>query len=359
LNLDQIFKDLRVIELASVLAGPTVGTFFAELGAEVIKIENKKTGGDVTRQWKLANEAKDLAGSSYYYSVNWGKESVFLDLSIASDQEIVYQYIKEADIVITNYKAGAAEKLGMDYPSLSKLNPSIIYGAISAYGRHDPRPGYDALIQAETGWISMNGEKDAPGVKMPVALMDILSAHQLKEGILIALINRAKTGNGSRVDVSLFDSGIAALANQAGNYLNEGKIPIPKGNEHPNIAPYGDSFTMADGKRVLLAIGNDRQFNELLSLLELDHVLEDARYHSNIERVQNRSSLISLLAEALAVRKTASFLARCHELKIPAAQIQNLEEIFSQAEMSEYILESRNETGDIKKGVKTIGFKIQ
>lgn len=359
MKLDQIFKDLRVIELASVLAGPTVGTFFAELGAKVIKIENKKTGGDVTRQWKLASESKDLEGSSYYYSVNWGKESILLDLNRPSAKEIVYQYIKEADIVITNYRAGAAEKLGMDYPSLSKLNPAIIYGAISAYGKDDPRPGYDALIQAETGWISMNGAKDSPGVKMPVALMDILSAHQLKEGILIAIINRAKTGTGSRVDVSLFDSGISALANQAGNYLNVGQVPKPKGNEHPNIAPYGDSFTMADGKRVLLAIGNDKQFKELLSLLELHHALEDPRYNSNLDRVKNRTTLISLLSEALLIWKTSAFLEQCHELKIPAAQIRNLEEIFSPSEMGEYILESRNELGDIKKGVKTIGFQIR
>src|SRR5882672_8972514 len=177
-----MLQDLKVLELASVLAGPSVGQFFAELGAEVIKIENPKIGGDVTRGWKIPDEPTDDR-SAYFCSCNWGKKSVALDLTLSKDLEVVKKLSARADIIIASYKPGDAEKLGVAYEQLITINQQLIYGQISGYGSDDDRVGYDAVIQAETGFMDLNGEKDGPPTKMPVALIDILAAHQLKEGL--------------------------------------------------------------------------------------------------------------------------------------------------------------------------------
>src|SRR5882672_7963783 len=247
-----IFDDLNVLELASVLAGPSVGQFFAELGAKVIKIENPKTGGDVTRTWKISGEAgTDL--SAYFCSVNWGKKSLCVDLSKPDGRDIVYKLASQADIIITSYKPGDAEKLSVDYATLSKLNAHLIYGQITGYGSQNDRVGYDAVIQAESGFIDINGEPNGPPTKMPVALVDVLAGHHMKEGLLLALLRRERTGIGELVEVSLLQSAISSLVNQASNWLVVNKLPRRQGSAHPNIAPYGDLFETADGKMILLA----------------------------------------------------------------------------------------------------------
>jgi crotonobetainyl-CoA:carnitine CoA-transferase CaiB-like acyl-CoA transferase len=182
----QVFSNLTVIELAGVLAGPSAGLFFAELGAKVIKIENPKTKGDVTRSWKLKTEAQTDAESAYYWSVNAGKEVVFLDLTLGKD-----------------YKAGDDVKLKVDYNTLQKINPTLIYASINGFGNNNPRTAYDLILQAESGFMFMNGEKNAQPLKMPVALIDLLAGHQLKEAILIAIIKRYNSQLGSHVTVSL------------------------------------------------------------------------------------------------------------------------------------------------------------
>src|ERR1041384_6818530 len=215
------FKDLKVIELASVLAGPAVGMFFAELGADVLKIENPKNGGDITRQWKNASEKPgDL--SAYYASVNWGKSSVSLDISDEKGRRQLFAWLQNADVLIMNFKAGDAEKLGLDFPSLSARFPKLICGYLTGYGENDPRPAFDLVMQAETGFMSMNGTPESGPLKMPVAIIDIMAAHQLKEGLLTALFLRERSGKGSCVKVSLFDAAIASLANQASNFLMTG-----------------------------------------------------------------------------------------------------------------------------------------
>ena len=191
------FSDLKVIELAGVLAGPSAGLFFAELGARVIKIENPKTGGDVTRSWKLQSENKEDKTSAYFWSINAGKDILFLDLSIDKDLESFYDLIKSADILITNYKLGDDIKLKVDYQTLKDLNSTLIYASINGFGDNNPRTAYDLILQAESGFMFMNGEKNAAPLKMPVALIDILAGHQLKEAILIALLNKYKTNKGS------------------------------------------------------------------------------------------------------------------------------------------------------------------
>ncbi|MEL6275011.1 MAG: CoA transferase [Bacteroidota bacterium] len=232
-----LLEDLTVIELASVLAGPAVGQFFAELGAKVIKIENATVGGDVTRQWKVRGESADKVDSAYYRCVNYGKEVRFLDLKETAAQQEVHHLVRDADLVISNFKEAQGRRLKVDVQTLGQLNPKLIYAQLHAFGAKDDRPAYDIVLQAEAGFLAMTGTKNGELCRMPVALIDLLAAHQLKEGILLALIQRYKTGQGALVTTSLYASALASLANQATNYLIADFIPQPQGTEHPNSAP--------------------------------------------------------------------------------------------------------------------------
>ncbi|HEX6893619.1 MAG TPA: CaiB/BaiF CoA-transferase family protein, partial [Chryseolinea sp.] len=334
-----MFENLKVLELASVLAGPGVGQFFAELGATVLKVENPKTSGDVTRSWKASGEQTDDR-SAYFCAVNWGKQSIVINLDSADGQRIVHKLVEQCDIVIASYKPNDAEKIGVDYQTLQKLNPSLIYGSITGYGPDKPRVGYDAVIQAEAGFMFMNGEPGRASLKMPVALIDILAGHQLKEGILLALLRRQKTGEGALVEVSLFQSAIASLANQATNWLVGGKIPQKQGSAHPNIAPYGDVFKTEDGHEILLAVGSDRQFRDLCRLLDLSEIPKDEKFNTNASRVKNRTVLHHVLQDKLALRSSVSLLAELDADKIPAGRIQNIKEVFETPQAKELILEN-------------------
>ncbi len=339
-----IFKDLKVLELASVLAGPSVGQFFAELGAEVIKAENLKSGGDVTRTWKIAGEREgDL--SAYFCSCNWGKKSIAIDLSSAKGKEIVKKLAAKSDIVIASYKPGDAEKLGVSYQQLSTNNQQLIYGQITGYGSDNDRVGYDAVIQAEAGFMDLNGEADGPPTKMPVALIDVLAGHQLKEGLLLALLKRDRTGEGSCVEVSLIQTAIASLANQATNWLVAGKLPTRKGSAHPNIAPYGDSFLTRDGKRILLAVGSDKQFQNLLAILDDKPFASLPEFATNEARVINRQKLNELLAMLIKEWKSEDLLSKLHEAKIPAGLIQNLKEVFEMPQAKELLIHENDLKG--------------
>ena len=351
------FKDLKVVELANVLAGPAVGMFFAELGANVIKIENKLTGGDITRSWKLPVENKKLKTSAYFASVNWNKKSLFLDLNNKKDKQKVYDLISEADIVISNYKKGDDKKLGMDYVTLSKINPKIIYAHISGYGENSNRTAYDLVLQAETGFMFMNGTPTSGPVKMPVAIIDLMAAHQLKEGILLALINKMKTGKGSKVTVSLFDSAIASLANQASNYLMANHNPQPIGSLHPNIAPYGEIFTTKDKKQIVLAIGSDKQFQKFCEILNLKEVAFNGKFSTNRERVKNRIELFEVINEKIANCSSQKLMTKFVELDVPAGTIKSIKEMFSDIDSASYILSSKENKEDIK-AVKSVAFAI-
>ncbi len=339
-----IFKDLKVLELASVLAGPSVGQFFGELGAEVIKIENLRTRGDVTRTWKIAGETGgDL--SAYFCSVNWGKKSLAVDLSQPEGRSIVQKLAGRADMVIASYKPGDAEKLGVDYKTISGINPRIIYGEITGYGSHNERVGYDAVIQAEAGFMDLNGEMDGRPTKMPVALMDVLAAHHLKEGLLLALLKRGKNGNGEKVEVSLIQAAISSLAHQASNWLVANQLPRRQGSAHPNIAPYGDTFETADGKWILLAVGTDQQFANLCSVLEMNELVFDDRYSSNQKRVENRSHLNQIISGKTALFVSDQLIEKFNALKIPAGIIKNLKEVFEMPEARELFIQSNGITG--------------
>jgi crotonobetainyl-CoA:carnitine CoA-transferase CaiB-like acyl-CoA transferase len=327
MNNFQLLKGLKVVELASVLAGPAAGLFLAELGAEVLKIENKASGGDLTRQWKLSSEDPNWAFSAYYCSVNWGKTILLLDLRDENDHKQVLQYCQEADVVIANFKPDSARRMGVDAASLRASNPKLIYAQISGFGENDDRPAFDVALQAEAGFLYMNGEADRPPAKMPVALIDLLAGHQLKEGILLALLQRQQTGHGTTVKVSLLDAALCSLANQATNWLVAGKIPQRLGALHPNIAPYGEVGTCADGMQLVLAVGNDKQFLGLCRALELEHLSQDPRFATNAERVKNRPELWQFLEERIAKFEREILLNHLHELNVPAGAVRNLPEV--------------------------------
>lgn len=341
-----MLRELKVLELASVLAGPSVGQFFAELGAEVIKVENVHTGGDVTRTWRVKDEKTDDR-SAYFCSVNWGKKSIALDLNSSAGKGIIYQLVKKSDIVIASYKYGDAEKLGVDYKTLSTLNPKIVYGQITGFGSNNPRVGYDAVIQAEAGFMFMNGEPGRASLKMPVALMDILAAHHLKEGILLALLQKNRTGKGDFVEVSLLQSAIASLANQASNWLVAGVTPQKQGSAHPNIAPYGDIFKTKDNHEILLAVGTDRQFKSLCRILDVPDA-NRVPYSSNELRVINRTGLNFLLGKKIEGFPLDQLVTALNEGNIPFGIVKDMGEVFASPEVQQILMQS-----DDRRGVRT------
>lgn len=356
--METIFKDLKIVELASVLAGPAVGLFFAELGAEVIKIENKKTGGDVTRTWRLPSEDKAASVSAYYCAINWNKEVHFLDLSTEAGKMAVYELVKEADVVVANYKKQSAKKLGMDYDCLKAIRPDLIYANISGFGEESERVAFDVVLQAESGFMYMNGQPESPPTKMPVALIDVLAAHQLKEGILVALLQRYKTGKGAHVSVSLLEAAVASLANQATNWLMGKHIPQRMGSLHPNIAPYGELFETKDGKFLILSIGSDRQFLALCTCLNRLDLLENIGYKTNIERVKNRLTLAEELRASFKDLVAKDILESCHQHFVPIGQVRNMQEVFEQPTAQEMILEETID-GLPTKRVRTAAFRIR
>ena len=352
-----VFNGLLVVELASVLAGPGVGQFFAELGARVLKVENAATAGDVTRKWKLSSEdpASDL--SAYFASVNWGKESVLADLKTAEGLALVQRLARKADIVIASYKPGDAQKLGVDYASLAALNPRLLYGQITGYGPDVARAGYDAVLQAETGFMYLNGQPEGPPTKMPVALIDILAGHQLKEALLAALWMRERTGKGQLVEVSLQHAAVASLANQAANLLVAGHNPQRMGSEHPNIAPYGSIFSTKDEKQLVLAIGDDRQFSALCEVLGRADLARDARFLTNSQRVRHREALNARLQELILLQPLSPLLEALISRHVPAGAVNDLQTVFNDPAVAGLVLRAPRDAAAAA-GLRTVAFRM-
>lgn len=351
------FKELKVIELAGVLAGPSAGLFFAELGATVIKIENPKTNGDVTRSWKLKKEDPKEATSAYFWSVNAGKELLSLDITRSADLAQLYELVKTADVVITNYKKGDDVKLKVDDATLRKLNPGLIYASINGFGADSPRTAYDLILQAESGFMYMNGEANSMPVKLPVALIDLLAGHQLKEAILIALLQKYRTGKGACVSVSLFNSALASLANQATNWLIAGHLPEATGSLHPNIAPYGELFTTRDKHYVTFAIGSNKQFQSLCEVLHYQALAIEPKFSSNQNRVKNRNELYKLLDTHISKLNFSDLQEACMANDIPMGKIRNLKEVFELPE-AKAMLNAFQYNGRKLESVKSIAFEF-
>jgi len=331
-----------------------VGTFFSELGARVIKIENKRTNGDVTRTWKLPGESSKV--SAYYASANYRKEVLLLDLKDDEDRTKLNGLISNADIVITNYQDKTAKKLLVDEETLLGINPQLIIGKITGYSDKPEKPAFDVVLQAESGFISMMGiPKGKEPVKMPVALIDLMAAHQLKEGILAAMLMRKEDAKGRVVSVSLYDAAIASLANQASNYLMRNHIARPMGTQHPNIAPYGDCFLCADRERILLAVGSDAQFQKMCKLLGDEKLSQE--FSTNKIRVERREELGERLTPLFKKQQLDDCLALFQSQNIPATKISDMREVFEDPAAQSLVIEEVIE-GEKTKKVRSTIFKI-
>ncbi len=345
-------KGLKVVELATVLAGPAVGRFFAELGANVIKIEHPENG-DVTRSWKLTTEDPNASDSAYFHSVNWGKDFLKIDISTPLGQEHLFQLLSDADILLTNFKAASAAKLGLSPTDISQRFPKLIYGCITGFPNDTGRVAYDIVLQAEAGFLYMTGEENSNSVRMPVALIDIIAAHQLKEAILLALLQRHQTGEGAYLEVSLLETAISSLANQATNYLVANHIPQKMGTQHPNIAPYGELMKTADNQQIVLAVGSQQQFNSLCRVLGLEYLLEMEEYQSNRNRVKNRTTLASILQEVFLKQNADYWMELLNKNQVPAGLVRDMASVFELPEAQNLIQKTVNEEGLEKKSVRT------
>lgn len=352
-----VFSNLTVVELSSVLAGPAVGLFFAELGARVIKIENAKNGGDLTRHWKQPGEDPAAPASAYYHSVNWGKEVRFLDLTTTEAQQQVKALLQTADVLIVNFKPGDAARFDLENAQLRAQFPQLIIAQVEGYA-HSARVAYDAVLQAETGFLSINGTPESGPLKLPVAFIDLFAAHQLKEGVLVALLQRITTGQGAVVTVTLEEAAIASLANQAANWLNVGIAPTAMGSLHPNIAPYGESFATADGRAILLAVGTDRQFASFCEAMGCAEWIQHPNFSTNAQRVVHRVELAALL-RPLFVQRTAQEWDRLFEAAgVPAGIIRSIPEVFQTKAGADMVLKQQEADGTVSQRVRTAVFSI-
>jgi len=350
------FQELKIIDLSTVLAGPSVGTFFAELGAKVLKIEHP-IHGDVTNTWRLATEQDQLAQSAYYSSVNYGKELLKLDFQKAQDYAHFLKELTDTDVVLMNFKKGDDIKLKLDPKTLWKHQPKLIIGKITGFGSENDRIAYDLILQAETGFMSMNGTPESGPTKMPVALIDVLAAHQLKEGLLLALLQRAKAPKGQVVSVSLYDAAISSLANQASNYLMAQHVAQPIGSLHPNIAPYGEIFKTLDQKDITFAIGSHAHFEKLCQVLNLAAVLENPLYKENQLRVKNRIQLAKEIQLAVRERAAEELFNALVAVGVPVAIIKNIAEVFNDS-AAQSLVRAEVIQGQNTKRVTQLAFQI-
>ena len=317
---------LRVLDLSRVLAGPWASQVFADLGAEVIKVERPGAGDD-TRAWGppwLGGE------SAYFISANRGKKSITIDLARAEGQDLVRRLVPLCDVVLENFKAGALEKYRLDYASLAALDPRLVYCSITGFGQTGPyrdRAGYDFLIQGMGGLMSITGEPAGEPMKVGVAITDILTGMYAATAVLAALSHRDRTGRGQHVDLALLDVQVAMLANQGENYLVTGRPPARLGNAHPSIVPYR-AFATADG-HIVLAVGNDGQFGRFCEVAGRPELARDPRYSTNQERVRNRVELENVLASILARRTSEDWIESLEAATVPCGPINDLSQVFA------------------------------
>ncbi len=317
-----------VLDLSRVLAGPWASQALADLGARVIKVERPGHGDD-TRSWGPPYvESGENRESAYFLSANRGKESIAVDFKDPRGQSILRMLAKKADILIENYKVGGLAAYGLDYDSIRKLNPAIVYCSISGFGQTGPyakKPGYDFMIQAMSGLMSITGEQKA--TKVGVAVSDLVAGLYATVGILGASIRARETGQGEHIDISLLDSQLACLANQALNYLVTGASPGQSGNAHPNIVPY-QVFETAD-EPIVVAVGNDGQFAELCKAISCEQLSSEPRFISNSTRVQNRQSLVPLIATELKKHPSKYWLTSLEACGVPVGPVNSIGDAFA------------------------------
>ena len=324
-------SDVRVVDLSRVLAGPYCTMMLGDLGAEVIKIEVPGRGDD-SRQW-----GPPYAGgeSAYYLCTNRNKKGLTLNLKTEEGKAILRALVQRSDVLVENFRVGTMERWGLGYDELKQMNPGLVYCSISGYGCDGPyrdRPGYDFVIQAEGGIMSITGRADGAPHKVGVAIVDITTGMYAATAILAALRERERSGQGQQIDMSLLECQVAWLGNVASNYLVSGDQPMRYGNDHPNIVPYG-VFETADG-HVALGVGNDRQFRAFCQAAGCQHLADDPRFATNPERVRNRDLLIPQLQEVFRKRTSQVWIALIYEIDIPGGPINTLDQVFAHPQLT-------------------------
>jgi len=331
-------KGYRVLDMSRVLAGPWAGQLLADLGAEVLKIERPEVGDD-TRHWgppyRQDKQGKDTEDAAYFFCANRGKKSVTVDITQPDGQEIIRQLVLQTDVLIENYKVGGLAKYGLDFDSLTAINPKLVYCSITGFGQTGPyanRPGYDFLIQGLGGLMSITGEPDNPDtktggpVKVGVAVTDLFTGLYAANAIQGALLERHQSGLGQHIDLALLDVQAAVLANQASNYLIGGTVPGRLGNAHPNIVPY-QAFATADSF-IIITVGNDQQFARFCKVIHAASLAKDDRYKTNANRVNNRQSLCEKIQRQLEQHDSQHWLEAFEENNVPCGPINAIDQVF-------------------------------
>lgn len=332
---------VTVLDFTRILAGPLATMALADLGADVVKVERPGSGDD-TRAWGPPFVGTD---ATYFLGVNRGKRSVVLDLTHPDDRAEALRLAASADVVVENFRAGVMARFGMDYDSLREANPRLVYCSIPAYASGDPRPGYDLLMQAATGLMSVTG--DGSPVKVGVAVLDVVTGLWASNGILAALAARTRTGRGQQVTVGLYEASLSALVNQGAGYLMRGVVPAPAGNAHPSIVPY-QAFSGSDTTFVLAA-GNDKLFVATAVLAGLPELAQDSRFATNGGRVAHRELVVERLQAVFGREPAAVWVARCDAAGVPASLVRTLDKVFDAPETAASVMTVPDpERGDLR-----------
>ncbi|MBN0987607.1 CaiB/BaiF CoA transferase family protein [Amphritea pacifica] len=323
---------IKVLDLSRILAGPWAGQMLADFGAEVIKVERPGCGDD-TRGWGppfVKDPDGNPTDAAYFHAANRGKHSIAIDMTTPEGQALIKRLAAEVDVVIENYKVGGLKKYGLDYDSLKTVNPGLIYCSVTGFGQDGPyaqRAGYDFMIQAMGGLMSVTGDADGQPMKVGVALADVMTGLYACNGIQAALLHRNETGVGQHIDMALLDVQVATLANQAMNYLVGGKPPVRLGNAHPNIVPY-EAFPTADG-HIILAVGNDAQFARFCALAGAPELADNPAFVTNSLRVENRAQLTPLVAGLMRSHSSDWWLENLELQGVPCGPINTLDKVFA------------------------------
>ncbi len=328
---DQALSGVRVLDLSRVLAGPWATQMLGDLGAEIVKIEKPGVGDD-TRGWGPPWHGEgERRRAGYYLAANRNKQSVAIDIAKAEGQALIRRLAEDSDIVVENFKRGGLARYGLDYASLSAINPRLVYCSVTGFGQDGPdadKPGYDLMVQAMSGFMSITGDADGPPHRMGVAMVDLTTGMNAGAAILAALYQRERTGRGQHIDIALFDVAMSSLGNQALNYLVSGVAPGRTGNAHPNVVPY-QPFETADGW-IIVAVGNDGQFARFAALLGHPEWAEDDRFATNGARVDNRDTLIPPIVAAMKTKGSGDWAALLEAETIPYGPINTIEQAFAE-----------------------------
>jgi crotonobetainyl-CoA:carnitine CoA-transferase CaiB-like acyl-CoA transferase len=346
-------EGIKVVDLSRILAGPWASQMLADMGAEVIKVE-RPIKGDDTRFWgppfiRPASETQPPQ-AAYFHCVNRNKQSIAIDITHAQGQQVIKDLITQADVLIENYKVDGLSKYGLDYDSVKKINPRLVYCSITGFGQNGPsahKAGYDAMIQGEGGLMSLTGEPDGMPMKVGVALVDVMTGLYSCNAILAALMARQHTNEGQHIDMALLDVQVATLANQGMNYLATGENPQRLGNGHPNIVPY-QTFATQDGS-IILAIGNENQFTKFCQIAQCEDIINNPLFATNEQRVINRNKLIPLLACELASHKTQWWIEQLERVSVPCGPVNTLEQVFNHPQIKhrELVKKIPNQYGEL------------